>query len=65
MIAQFILCLFQFCVVLEQQPYVVYSSKESCEQAAFAVAKEFETLLKDKTIETIAFRCVDKTNNFI
>ncbi|CAB5223017.1 hypothetical protein UFOVP371_49 [uncultured Caudovirales phage] len=65
MIVQFLICILQACVVVEQQPYVVYKDVESCRQAAKEKVKELAVLLKDKTVETIAFRCVDKTNNFV
>ena len=65
MIAEFFICIVQFCVIVEIQPYVVYTSTNSCEQAASVIANELGFLLKDTVVDTVVFQCVDQHGNFV
>lgn len=64
-IAQFIVCIAQACIVLEQEYYTIYKDRQSCEAMAVVKAKELVALLKDKDVEAVAFRCVDKTDSSV
>jgi hypothetical protein len=52
-------------MVLEHEHYVMYKDLKSCEAAATVKAKELVVLLKDKAVEAVAFRCVDKSNSSV
>ena len=60
-VAQYIICVAQACMVLEHEHYVMYKDKQRCEAATTVKANELVALLKDKPIDAVAFRCVDKT----
>ena len=62
-IAQFIICIAQACMVLEHEHYVMYKDLNSCEATAAVKVQELLALLKDKPVEAVGFRCVDKTNS--
>lgn len=64
-VAQYIICIHLWCVVLEHEHYVMYKDKERCEVAATVKVQELVTLLKDKAVEAIAFRCVNKSNSSV
>ena len=62
-VAQFLICIAQACMVLEYEHYVMYKDQQSCEATAVVKVQELLALLKDKPVEAVAFRCVDKTNS--
>ena len=62
-VAQFLICIAQACMVLEYEHYVMYKDLQSCEAAAAVKVQELLALLKDKPVEAVGFRCVDKTNS--
>ena len=64
-VAQFIICAAQMCALLETETYVMYMDMGSCEKAAEIEANDLAILLKDKPVEAVGFKCVDKTNNII
>jgi hypothetical protein len=64
-IAQFLICAAQMCAVLETQTYVMYMDMASCEAAAEAEAQDIAVLLKDKPVEAVGFKCVDKTSSIV
>jgi hypothetical protein len=53
------------CAVLETQTYVMYMDMASCEAAAEAEAQDIAVLLKDKPVEAVGFKCVDKTSSIV
>lgn len=64
-IIQFLFCVAQGCVILEQHPFVVYEDRQSCEAAALVQVKELMVLLDDKAVEAVATRCVDKSGSIV
>lgn len=64
-IAQFIVCIAQACIVLEHEQYIIYKDQQSCEAAAAVQVQELVSLLKDKAVQAVAFRCVDKTDSSV
>jgi hypothetical protein len=64
-IAQFIICIAQSCMVLEHEHYVMYKDQQRCEAVAVVQAQELLALLKDKDVEAVGFRCVDKTDSSV
>jgi hypothetical protein len=64
-VAQYIICIAQWCMMLEYEHYVMYNDKQRCEAAATVKANELVVLLKDKPVEAVAFRCVDKSNSSV
>lgn len=64
-IAQFLICIAQWCVVLEYEHYVMYKDKQRCEAAAAEKIEEMVALLKDKDVEAVAARCVDKSDSSV
>ena len=62
-VAQFLICIAQACMVLEYEHYVMYKDLQSCEAAAAVKVQELLALLKDKPVEAVGFRCVDKTDS--
>ena len=64
-VAQFLICIAQACVVLEHEHYVMYKDMESCEAAASMKVQELLALLKDRAVEAVAFRCVDKSDSSV
>lgn len=63
-IAQFIICMFNMCFVVEQHPYVVHQELESCKAAALMQAKKLLVSLEDKPVVVEAF-CLDVTKSSI
>lgn len=43
----------------------MYKDKQRCEAAATVKANELVVLLKDKPIDAVAFRCVDKSDSSV
>lgn len=64
-VAQFLICIAQWCVVLEHEHYVMYKDLQSCEATASVKVQELSALLKDKAVEAVGFRCVDKTDSSV
>lgn len=64
-VAQFLICIAQACMVLEYEYYVMYKDQQSCEAVAVVQAKELLALLKDKPVEAVAVRCVDKSDSSV
>lgn len=64
-VAQYIICIAQSCMMLEHEHYVMYKDKQRCEAAATVKANELVVLLKDKPIDAVAFRCVDKSDSSV
>lgn len=64
-VAQFLVCIAQWCVVLEHEHYVMYKDQQRCEAAATVKAKELVALLKDKDVKAVAVRCVDKSDSSV
>jgi len=64
-IAQYLICIAQACVVLEHEHYVMYKDLQRCEATAAEKVKELLVLLKDKPVEAVAFRCVDKSDSSV
>ena len=64
-VAQFLVCIAQWCVVLEYEHYVMYKDQQRCEAIATVKAQELVALLKDKAVEAVAVRCVDKTDSSV
>ena len=63
-IAQFVVCMFHMCLVVEQTPYVVHQDLESCKAAAIEQVKKLLVSLEDKPVVVEAF-CLDVTKNSI
>jgi len=63
-VAQFVICMFSMCLVVEQKPYVVHQDLESCKAAAFVQVKKLLVSLEDKPVVIEAF-CLDVTKNSI
>lgn len=63
-VAQFVICMFSMCLVVEQEPYVVHRDLESCRAAAIEQAKKLLVSLEDKPVVVEAF-CLDVTKNSI
>lgn len=64
-VAQFLICIAQACMVLEHEHYVMYKDMERCEASASMKVQELLALLKDKAVEAVAFRCVDKSGSSV
>lgn len=64
-VAQFLVCIAQWCAVLEHEHYVMYKDLQSCEAVATVQAQELVALLKDKAVEAVAVRCIDKTDSSV
>lgn len=64
-VAQFLICIAQACVVLEYEHYVMYKDQQRCEAAALVKANDLVALLKDKDVEAVAVRCVDKSDSSV
>lgn len=64
-VAQYIICIAQACMVLEHEHYVMYKDQQSCEAVAAVKVQELLALLKDKPVEAVAVRCVDKTDSSV
>lgn len=64
-VAQFLICIAQWCVVLEHEHYVMYKDLQSCEAVATVQAQELLALLKNKDVEAVAVRCVDKSDSSV
>ena len=63
--AQFLICIAQWCVVLEHEHYVMYSDLQRCEATATEKVQELVALLKDKDVQAGAARCVDKSDSSV
>ena len=64
-VAQFLICIAQACMVLEHEHYVMYKDMERCEASASMKVQELLALLKDRAVEAVAFRCVDKSGSSV
>ena len=64
-VVQFIICIAQACMVFEHEQYVMYKNLQSCEAAGFVQTNELVALLRDRAVEAVAFRCVDKSNSSV
>jgi hypothetical protein len=64
-VVQFLICIAQACVVVEYEHYVMYKDQQRCEAAARVQGQELLALLKDKAIEAVAIRCVDKSDSSV
>ena len=64
-VAQYLLCIAQWCVVLEHEHYVMYKDQQRCEAIAAVKAQELVALLKDKDVKAVAVRCVDKSDSSV
>jgi hypothetical protein len=64
-IAQYLICIAQVCMVLEHEYYVMYKDLERCEATAAVKVQELLALLKDRAVEAVAFRCVDKSDSSV
>jgi hypothetical protein len=64
-VAQYIICIAQACMVMEHEHYVMYKDQQRCEAAAVVKANELVALLKDKAVQAVAFRCVDKSDSSV
>ena len=64
-VAQYIICIAQACMVFEHEHYVMYKDQQRCEAAAAVKANELVALLKDKAVQAVAFRCVDKSGSSV
>lgn len=64
-VAQYIICIAQACMVLEHEHYVMYKDQQRCEAAAVVKANELVALLKDKAVQAVGFRCIDKTDSSV
>jgi hypothetical protein len=64
-VVQFIICIAQACMVLEHEQYVMYKDLQSCEAVGVVQTNELVALLKDRAVEAVAFRCVDKSNSSV
>jgi len=64
-VAQYLICIAQACMVLEHEHYVMYKDLERCEATAAIKVQELLVLLKDKPVEAVAFRCVNKSNSSV
>ena len=64
-VAQFLVCIAQACMVLEHEHYVMYKDQQSCEATAAVKVQELLALLKDKPVEAVGFRCVDKADSSV
>lgn len=64
-VAQFLICVAQWCAVLEHEHYVMYKDLQRCEATAAVKVEELLALLKDKAVEAVGFRCVDKTDSSV
>jgi hypothetical protein len=52
-------------MVLEHEYYVMYKDLERCEATAAVKVQELLALLKDRAVEAVAFRCVDKSDSSV
>jgi hypothetical protein len=64
-VAQYLLCIAQWCVVLEHEHYVMYKDLQRCEATASVKAQELLALLKDKDVKAVAVRCIDKSDSSV
>jgi hypothetical protein len=64
-VAQYLICIAQVCMVLEHEYFVMYKDLERCEATAAVKVEELMVLLKDKPVEAVAFRCVDKSDSSV
>lgn len=64
-VAQYLLCIAQWCVVLEHEHYVMYKDQQRCEAIATVKAQELVALLKDKDVKAVAVRCIDKSDSSV
>jgi hypothetical protein len=64
-VAQYLICIAQACMVLEHEHYVMYKDLERCEAIAAVKVQELLVLLKDKPVEAVAFRCVNKSDSSV
>lgn len=64
-VAQYLICIAQACLVMEHEHYTMYKDQQSCEAAAAVKVQEILVLLKDKPVEAVAFRCVDKSDSSV
>jgi hypothetical protein len=64
-VAQYLLCIAQWCVVLEHEHYVMYKDQQRCEATATVKVMELVALLKDKDVQAVAVRCVDKSDSSV
>jgi hypothetical protein len=64
-VAQYLICIAQACVVLEHEHYVMYKDLQRCEATATEKVKELLVLLKDKPVDVVAFRCIDKSDSSV
>jgi hypothetical protein len=64
-VVQFIICIAQACMVFEHEHYVMYKDLERCEAVGVVQANELVALLRDRAVEAVAFRCVDKSNSSV
>jgi hypothetical protein len=64
-VAQYLICIAQVCMVLEHDHFVMYKDLERCEATAAVKVEELMVLLKDKPVEAVAFRCVDKSDSSV
>lgn len=64
-VAQFLVCIAQWCVVLEYEHYVMYKEQQRCQTEATEKAQELVALLKDKDVKAVAVRCIDKSDSSV
>lgn len=64
-VAQYLICIAQACMVFEHEQYIIYKDQQRCEAAAVVQVKELVSLLQDKAVQAVAFRCVDKTDSSV
>lgn len=64
-VSQFLICIAQWCAVMEYEHYVMYKDLQSCEAAAAVNVQKLLALLKDKPVEAVGFRCIDKTDSSV
>ena len=64
-VAQYLICIAQVCMVLEHEYFVMYKDLERCEATAAVKVQELMVLLKDKPVDAVAFRCVNKSDSSV
>tara|TARA_R110000868_G_scaffold174139_3_gene410663 strand:+ start:1249 stop:1449 length:201 start_codon:yes stop_codon:yes gene_type:complete len=64
-VAQYLICIAQACMMFEHKHYVMYKDHQSCEAAADVKVQELLALLKDKAVDVVGSRCIDKTDSSV
>ena len=64
-VAQFLICIAQMCIELEHEQYIMYKDQQRCEAIAAVEVVRLVALLKDKAVDAVGFRCVDKTDSSV